>query len=113
MKTIAFVLLLLLSSGACTSQEEPAEFLSWYDGWGIHSVWGAGNASGSYRGTHVKCGDRLVPVRAIHDTHESDGNSLSQAQTAEFARSKNLVLLATLESTGDKCIFQHGSSSET
>ena len=112
MKRIALALSLLLASGTCLSQDEPQEFLSWYDGWGTHTIWGAGKVSGSYRAAHVKCGDTLVRVRAIHDSHETDGKPLSTAQTAEHARSKNIVLLRMLESKSEKCIFRQASSSE-
>ena len=104
--------LILLASFSAAGQAEPQAFLSWYDGWGTHTVWGAGKVSGSHNGTRVKCGDVLVQVRPILDTHESDGNPLSPTQTSEHARSVNAALLRTLESSGDKCAFQTVSTAE-
>jgi len=105
MRQIAIGLLLLASSSA-TGQGETQAFLSWYDGWVTHTVWGAGKISGSYNRAKVKCGNVFVPVRPILDTHESDGNPLSPAQTAERAKSVNVPLLRSMESRGDRCVFQ-------
>ena len=110
MKRVA--LLLLATSGQSLGQNGGSEFLSWYNGWGIHTVWGAGQISGSYKGAHVLCGDTRIPVRAIHDTHETDGRPLAQEQTAEHARSVNIALLHALEALGDKCQFQQASADE-
>jgi hypothetical protein len=106
MKRITLTLLFLLFSGTCSSQERPYEFLSWYDGWGTHTVWGAGKVMGSYRDASVQCGNTLIPVRAIYDTHNTDGKVLTYAQTRRFARSRNAVVLRKIESHGDKCVFE-------
>jgi hypothetical protein len=98
--------LLLLALSSAHAQSENQEFLSWYDGWGTHTVWGAGKISGSYNRTQVKCGKIFVPVRPILDTHESDGEPLSPTQTADHAKALNMSLLRSLESRGDKCVFQ-------
>ena len=105
MKKVLVVLMLLPLGGECLGQEAHREFLSWYNGRGVHTVWGAGKISGSYIGAHVKCGDTLVPVRAIHDSHESDGSPLHPTQTAEYASAHNVALLRSLESTGNRCAF--------
>jgi hypothetical protein len=100
--TIGF---LVLASFSAAGQGETQAFLSWYDGWGTHTVWGAGKVSGSYNSATIKCGNVLVPVRPILDTHESDGNPPGPTQTAEYAKSVNLALLRSFESRGDKCLF--------
>lgn len=112
MKTTTSVLLLILFAGPCLSQERPREFLSWYDGWGVHTVWGAGKISGSFGRAHVQCGDTLVPVRAIHDTHESDGSPLRPDQTAGYASAHNVALLRSLESSGPGCTFERATRSD-
>ena len=104
--------LLILASFSAAGQGEAQAFLSWYDGWGTHTVWGGGKVSGSHNGTKVKCGNVFVPVRAILDTHESDGNPLSPAQTAEHAKSVNVALLRSLEFRGYRCAFQTASTDE-
>ena len=98
--------LLLLATFSAEGREETQAFLSWYDGWGTHTVWGAGKISGSSNRARVKCGNVFVPIRPILDTHESDGNPPSPTQTAEHAKSVNVALLRSLESRGDKCVFQ-------
>ena len=112
MKRTAIALTLLTFSGACRSQDERQEFLSWYDGCGTHTVWGAGNVSGSYRDASVHCGSRSIPVRAIYDTHNTDGTPLKDEQTRKFARSKNAIVLRQVKSRGDKCKFKLASSRE-
>lgn len=104
--------LLLLASFSAAGQGEAQEFLSWYDGWGTHTVWGAGKISGSYDRAKVKCGNVFVPVRPILDTHESDGTPPSPTQTAEHAKSVNVVLLRSLESRGHKCVFQTAATDD-
>jgi hypothetical protein len=111
MKQIA-VGLLSLASFSAYGQGEAQAFLSWYDGWGTHTVWGVGRISGSYNGAKVKCGNIFVPVLSILDTHESDGNPLSPAQTAEHAKSVNVPLLRALESQGNKCIVHAVAADE-
>ena len=111
MKQITIGLLFFASFSAPGQTESPA-FLSWYDGWGTHTVWGAGKISGTYKGAKVKCGDAFVQVRAIRDTHDSDGNPPSPTQTAEHAKSVNLTLLRTLQSRGEKCVFQTMTTGE-
>jgi hypothetical protein len=106
MKRIAIALVLLSLSAGARSQEESPEFLSWYDGWGTHTVWGAGKVTGSYREARVQCGSASIPVRAIYDTHNTDRTPLSYTQTRRFARLKNAGVLRKLKSRGDKCVFQ-------
>jgi hypothetical protein len=101
-------LLLAIFSPLGFGQDKPQEFLSWYDGWGTHTVWGAGTISGSYRDAHVNCGGTMVVVRAIFDTHESRGTPPSPNQTAEFAAASNTELLKVFEARGDKCAFAKG-----
>ena len=104
--------LLLLASFSAAGQGETQAFVSWYDGWGTHTVWGAGKISGSFNRAKVRCGNVFVPVRPILDTHENDGNPPSSTQTVEHAKSVNVALLRSLESRGNKCVFQTAAADE-
>ena len=99
-------MVLLVLGGGAIGQDGQEEFLSWYDGWGTHTVWGVGKIKGHYRDARVQCGTRSIPVRAIHDTHNSDRKPLAPTQTRHFARSKNAATLRKIESRGDKCSFE-------
>jgi hypothetical protein len=109
---IVAVVLGLLPSSPCATEGQALEFLSWYDGWGTHTVWGAGTIAGSYNGARVNCGRLIVPVRAIHDSHETDGQPLLRDQTSEHAKVHNLELLHSLEGKGIKCAFGQAFAAE-
>jgi hypothetical protein len=98
----------LVMCGPCFGQNEGPEFLSWYDGWGTHTVWGAGKISGSYKNTQANCGGILIPVRAIYDSHETDGAPLSREQSSDYAREHNSSVLEVLNGLGVECDFLHG-----
>ena len=83
----------------------PDAFLSWYDGWSTHTVWGIGKVSGSYSDLHVMCGSSPVAIRAVYDTH-TDTKPPTSIQTQEFARSRNIAVLKNLEANGRTCSFQ-------
>lgn len=104
--------LAFLASFPVAGQVENQSLLSWYDGWGTHTVWGGGKVTGGYNVAEVKCGSVLVPVRPILDTHESNGNPPTPTQTVEYAKSVNVALLRTLDSRGDKCVFQIEATDE-
>jgi hypothetical protein len=105
---IAFVLLAIgmaSASGAASTQSQ--EFLSWYNGWGTHTVWGIGKVSGSYLGTTVKCGATLIPVRVVYDSH-AERESPQSDQTSEFLQTANVASLRRIESIAGKCNFESG-----
>jgi len=102
MKSLLIVVVMVVG---VASPQERKEFLSWYNGWGEQTLWGIGKIQGSYFGTTVKCGDDLVPVRTVYDTHEHDGPPLASA-SRESVESANRALLKDLEARGIKCAFQ-------
>jgi hypothetical protein len=98
-------LVFLLPCLVLAADETPQRFLSWYDGWGTHTVWGIGKVHGSYAGTAIICGKGGVPVAAIYDTH-ADHNEPSVGQGADFARRANRQLLKRLEDARVTCTFE-------
>jgi hypothetical protein len=110
--SIAFAVLGLAFCGGCSGGERPVEFLSWYDGWGTHTVWGAGTVRGSYTGASVDCGRQTFPIRAIYDSHETDGGPVPAEQTSEYAKRHNIELLRSLEGQGIECAFERASAAE-
>ncbi|MEB1528159.1 hypothetical protein [Xanthomonas sp. WHRI 7945] len=104
MKALLLAALLLISSMPASAQEH-REFLSWYNGWTIHTIWGIGKIYGSYFGTTVKCGNVTIPVHPIYDTHQHSTPPTAK-QTSEYAASANSALLHALDADGTKCAFQ-------
>jgi hypothetical protein len=86
--------------------DEQRTFLSWYNGWGTHSVWGAGRVAGSYENAAVKCGNAQIKVKAIYDSHASADRPPTEKQTSAFARSHNVALVRELTSKGIQCAFE-------
>ena len=99
---IAAVALLPASASPAQTDER---FLSWYNGWGSHRVWGAGRVAGSYENAFVECGGKQIKVIPIYDTHASRQAPTSE-QSSGFARSHNVALAKALATKGDKCAFQ-------
>ena len=97
---LAFALSELTRAG-----ESDQTFLSWYDGWGTHTIWGIGKIASGYSSATVRCGTKLIRVRPIYDTH-SDVAKPTATQTREFAETANLQLQRALEDSGDKCAFE-------
>jgi hypothetical protein len=89
---------------AVSTPQGRQEFLSWYNGWGTHTVWGIGKVEGAYFGTSVQCGTLLVPVRAVYDTHR-EHSPPTAIQSKDYVASSNIRLLRALESNGSKCSF--------
>jgi hypothetical protein len=104
MKT-ALIALLLMAVTATARAQEKQEFLSWYNGWGVHTLWGIGKVQGSYFGSTMKCGSALIPIRAVYDTHQ-DTDPPTATQSRKHVEAENLALLRTLEANRTKCIFQ-------
>lgn len=78
------------------------EFLSWYNGYFNHQVWGLGLQWGANEGTFVQCGTRRIPVRAVYDTHTSR-EPPTAVQSKERLSDANLALLRSLETQGLNC----------
>ena len=94
----------LLPCIALAADAPPPRFLSWYDGWGTHTVWGIGKVQGSFVGTVIICGVDRIPVAAIYDTH-ADHTKPQSDQSADFARRANRRLLEQFEGAKTTCTF--------
>jgi hypothetical protein len=103
---LATLLSTVLAAGTPQGRQE---FLSWYNGWGTHTVWGIGKVEGAYFGTSVQCGTFLVPVRAVYDTHR-EHKPPTATQSRDYVTSSNLRLLRALKATGNECSFGTHSS---
>src|SRR5690349_567898 len=86
------------------AEDSTPSFLSWYDGWGIHTVWGIGKVQGSYAGAFVTCGGERIPVSPIYDTHQPSAKPRDD-QSADFARHANRQLLKQLRAAKVSCTF--------
>jgi hypothetical protein len=95
----------LLPCLALAADETPPRFLSWYDGWGTHTVWDIGKVHGSFVGTVIICGKDNVPVDAFYDTH-ADRTEPRAGQSADFARRANRHLLKRFEDAKTTCTFE-------
>ena len=104
MRKFFLISILAISSSATSASERAQEFLSWYDGWGGHTIWGIGEVSGSYSGTTVTCGTTLIRVRPIFDSH-AVLQPPTPEQTPEFAKTANLELLRNIEAVAGRCKF--------
>jgi hypothetical protein len=98
----AFVLVCSLEAPAQSEER----FLSWYNGWGSHHVWGMGRVPGSYENASVECGEKQIKVEAIYDMHASRGLPPTPKQSENFARSHNVAYAKVLATQGIKCEFQ-------
>lgn len=106
MKKASFALFLAIAfSELSCADESDQTFLSWYDGWGIHTIWGIGKITGSYSSATVQCGSKVVRVQPVYDTH-SDIAEPTATQTREYVEAANLLLLRGLLENGNKCAFQ-------
>jgi hypothetical protein len=104
--------IVLLASHAHVSAQQDPRFLSWYNGWGSHRVWGLGVVAGVSQNAFVKCGDKKIKVVAIYDTHTAFGVPPTQAQSRAFAASHNSALSRQLASQGLKCAFEEEPKAE-
>lgn len=80
------------------------KFLSWYNGWGSHHVWGVGSVAGSYADASVKCSQVKIKVVPIYDTH-SDSQPPDPKRLSAFARAHNVALAQELAKKGIRCVF--------
>jgi hypothetical protein len=99
---LAFILCFPLASNG----EVPYEFWSWYNGWTVHSVWGAGVVGASFSDASVACGANRVRVRVVYDTHTAGGNPPTPEHTKEEVEKHNLALLKELRAIGLHCSFE-------
>ncbi len=104
MRIIITAVLWIASSAPLWAAEDDSAFLSWYDGWGTHTVWGIGKvASGSFNAA-VKCGKSLIPIRAVYDTHYQLAEPTA-TQSADYCATANQKLLRTFQAAGTQCEF--------
>ncbi|QJR13483.1 hypothetical protein DSM104440_00267 [Usitatibacter palustris] len=103
--------LLGVGHGVHAQETQDVKFLSWYDGWGTHEIWGGGKINASYSGASVKCGSLRVSVTPIYDTH-ADGQPPTKSQTSDFAKVHNSKVLEQLRSRGLKCDFSKKGSAK-
>jgi hypothetical protein len=94
-----------LAFASAWAAETENRFLSWYNGWGSHRVWGAGQVTGSYEDAFVECGGKQIKVVPIYDTHASRLPPMPE-QSSTFARSHNVASAKALATKGIKCAFQ-------
>jgi hypothetical protein len=103
-KLFAAVALVALSASAAAQPERT--FLSWYNGWGSHQVWGVGRVVGSsYANASVKCGETEIKVVPIYDSHSAT-QPPNQKQSSAFASSHNVALAQELAKKGVQCAFE-------
>jgi hypothetical protein len=103
-RRLIFAVAVAISPSVLPQTTPDLKFFSWYDGWGTHQVWGAGKITASYAEASVKCGRIMIKIMPIYDTH-SAMQPPSGEQTADFAKSHNLTVIADLQSKGLKCEF--------
>lgn len=106
-KVLPVILVSISASVLAYGSESSHEFLSWYDGWGTHTVWGVGKIQAGYAGVSIKCGSEVIPVRAVYDTHANLGEAPASSQSQAHAEAANVSLLHVVEARGDKCVLSH------
>jgi len=99
----ASAILIFFVAAGIQTQPDRYEFLSWYDGWGTHTVLGTGKVAGGYQGTVISCGNVKVPVRAAYDTHFRVGREPTDAQSDSRIHSSNEATLQALKANGLDC----------
>jgi hypothetical protein len=99
------LLLMVAMANHCLAEDESHHFLSWYNGYGRHTVWGLGDVLGPYASATAKCGSSVIKVLAIYDTHRAQAPP-TEDQSADYARTRNLELIRVLEHQGIGCRFE-------
>ncbi len=82
-------------------ENENAKFVGSYDGWGTWTLPGIGKNTEA----GVKCGNIIVPIREIIDTHQSKKSHLYE-RYAEVQESYNKLLLVHIKEQGVECTFK-------
>lgn len=80
-------------------------FLSWYNGWTRHDVWGIGAVMAAYSNGAVDCGGRSVRLVPVYDSH-ADMRAPKWNQTKAYVQSYNHAVLKLLEANGITCDFE-------
>lgn len=80
-------------------------FLTWYDGWGGHTVWGVGKVGACFTCGSVMCGNTKVEFTVSYDTHTRTADS-KYPQEKKFATTYNSMLLTHFKQTGQECYFE-------
>lgn len=80
-------------------------FLTWYDGWGGHTVWGVGKVGACFTCGSVMCGSTKVEFTVSYDAHTRTADS-KYPQEKEFATTYNSMLLAHFKQIGQGCNFE-------
>ncbi len=81
------------------------KFLTWYDGWGGHTVWGDGKVGACFTCGSVMCGSTKVEFTVSYDAHTRTADS-KYPQEKEFATIYNSMLLAHFKQTEQGCSFE-------
>jgi len=105
-KLVAVVVLFATCAAVAAEDDANHKFLSWYNGWGSHNVWGLGSVTGSYSDAYVKCGEVKIKVVPIYDTH-SMHEPPNESQSSSFAKAHNLVFAEELAKKGVLCKFEN------
>ena len=79
-------------------------FISWYDGWGKHSIWGIGTMQAASNDGEAMCNNKKVSIIPSYDTH-ADLKEPMPFQTREFAEAYNREILRLLRLQGIRCTF--------
>src|SRR5947207_15318227 len=66
-----FIAAVAFVSANASGTEAEDRFVSWYNGWGSHQVWGVGRVAGSYENAFVECDGKQIKVVPIYDIHAS------------------------------------------
>ena len=105
LRFVAVATLFVSCASVAADDSANHKFFSWYNGWGTHKVWGLGSVTGSYSDALVKCGNELIKVVPIYDTHASS-EPPNDAQSSAFAKTRNLTLADELAKKGVRCVFE-------
>ncbi|WP_444909969.1 hypothetical protein [Microbulbifer sp. TRSA005] len=112
---VAFLLSLLACSDLSTSSpdEQLAQdikansysFLTWYDGWGGHTVWGIGKVGACFTCGKVICGTIKVDFIVTYDSHTRSADS-KYPKDKDYATTYNSMLLSHFNNQELECDFE-------
>ena len=81
-------------------------FLAWYNGWGMLTVWGVGQVSGScYTCGSVYCGSKEVRFTVTYDTHTQSADS-NYPESKKYAQAYNNELNKYFIENNNECKFK-------
>jgi len=87
-------------------------FLTWYNGWGQHSVWGVGKVGACFTCGSVTCGNTKITFTVTYDSHTRSGDS-KYPQSQEYASEYNTNLLAYFKIQKQECSFEFISETDS